>query len=200
VSEIVYEKLKIRGMTNVEIHSLPAESMPFDPDTFDLIVSNNGLNNVQDLQKVLSECRRVSKQDGQLVFTMNLPDTMIEFYRIFERVLNDFRMLDVIDRMRKHIDNKRKPLNEMHDAVEQSGFTVVQTKRGSFSYRFVDAAAMFDYYTIREFFLPSWKEIIPRENVPVVFSKIAESLNELARSEGEIRLTIPFVCLDCSRK
>ena len=196
--KVVREKIKLRALNHVDVQPIRAESLPFESETFDLIVSNNGLNNVQDFAQALSECRRVCKKEGQLVFTMNLPDTMIEFYRVLEKILLEARLQDAVDRMYEHIASKRKPLNEVQTLLQNAGFTVDQKKIDSFTYRFANADAMFHYYTIREFFLPSWKALIPESKLDTVLPKLEQSLNEAARHEGEIRLTIPFVCFDCS--
>jgi ubiquinone/menaquinone biosynthesis C-methylase UbiE len=189
----IKEKILLRGLTNVELHAIPSESLPFDSGSFDLIVSNNGLNNVQDLPKVLSECRRVCKPDAQLVFTVNLPDTMIEFYSILEQIAPDAK-----EKIREHIHLKRRPLDEWESLLTEAGFRITEKKLSSFTYRFADANAMFSYHTIREFFLPSWKEILSPHNVTAVFSQLEQSLNEKARAQGEIRLTVPFVCFECA--
>ena len=67
-------KLTYISVQNVELVKGVAEQMPFESDFFDLIVSNNGLNNVQDLPKTLSECSRVSRPGAQFVFTLYEPD------------------------------------------------------------------------------------------------------------------------------
>ena len=92
------KKLAIYGIENVEIIEGVAESIPLPSDSIDLIVSNNGINNVEDLEKVLSECSRIIKQGGQFILTMNLNNTMLEFYDILEivishKVLSAYRVL-----------------------------------------------------------------------------------------------------------
>ena len=59
-------KLKYIGVQNVELVEGVAEQMPFENNFFDLIVSNNGLNNVQDLPKTLNECSRVSRPGSSI--------------------------------------------------------------------------------------------------------------------------------------
>ena len=189
----IREKMNLRGLTNIELHAIAAENLPFQSGDFDLIVSNNGLNNVQDSVKVLSECRRVCKQNAQLVFTVNLPDTMMEFYTIFQKIVPE-----QAKKIQEHIHSKRKPLNEWQSMLMAAGFHVTEKKLRNFTYRFADADAMFQYFTIREFFLPSWLEIIPPENASSVLTRLKQSLDELARTEGEIKLNIPYVCFDCS--
>jgi ubiquinone/menaquinone biosynthesis C-methylase UbiE len=56
-SAIERVKLKIKKLdiTNVKVIKGVAENLPFDDSFFDLIVSNNGINNVQNIEAVLSE-------------------------------------------------------------------------------------------------------------------------------------------------
>jgi arsenite methyltransferase len=191
------QKAAVHGLKNLTLLISRAENLPFHNEYFDLITSNNGLNNVEDLGKSLAECFRTCKKSGRLIFTINLPETMKEFYAIFESVLKNHQLQNLVEKMKQHIHQKRKPLSEMCKLVENAGFIVDKKIEKSFSYRFVDGTTMLHYFLIREFFLPSWKEIIPETNVPSVFEDIESRLNELAKKKGELVLTIPFVCVDC---
>jgi arsenite methyltransferase len=194
------QKIAVHELQNLTLLLARAENLPFRDQYFDLITSNNGLNNVEDLQKSLAECFRTCKKGGRLIFTINLPDTMKEFYRIFESVLKDQKLENQIDKMEEHIYQKRKPLNEMCEMVERAGFNVDKKIEKSFSYRFADGTTMLQYFMIREFFLPSWKEIVPEKNVAAVFKEIESRLNHLSKEKGELVLTIPYVCVLCGKK
>ena len=87
--ERIKTKINIYGITNTEIITGVAEKIPLPDNSVDLIFSNNGLNNVNDLEAVLNECSRVSKIGSQLVFTFNTDKTMIEFYSVLEDVLRE---------------------------------------------------------------------------------------------------------------
>ena len=69
-------KIKILDIKNVEVLNAVAEDIPFDDNYFDLIVSNNGINNVENLPQTISECYRVCKSESQFVLSFNLPNTM----------------------------------------------------------------------------------------------------------------------------
>lgn len=194
------QKISVHGLQNLTLLLARAENLPFHGESLDLITSNNGLNNVEDLQKSLAECFRTCKKGGRLIFTVNLPDTMKEFYRIFESVLKDQKLENQIVKMQEHIHQKRKPLNEMCEMVERAGFYIDKKIEKSFSYRFVDGTTMLHYFMIREFFLPSWKEIVPEKNVSAVFEDIERRLNKVSKEKGELILTIPYVCVLCGKK
>lgn len=191
------QKIAVHGLQNLTLLLARAENLPFHDEYFDLITSNNGLNNVEDLPKSLAECFRTCKKGGRLIFTVNLPDTMKEFYGIFESVLKDQKLGNQIEKMKEHIHQKRKPLNEMCEMLERAGFDIDKKIEKTFSYRFLDGTTMLRYFMIREFFLPSWKEVVPEENVAEVFREIEMRLNQLSKDKGELVLTIPFVCVDC---
>ena len=193
------QKMKVRGVQNITIISQNAEQLPFEDAFFDLIVSNNGINNVQEPEKVFAEIYRTLKPGAQLVFTVNLPETMKEFYDIFENVLQDLGLIDEKIKMKNHIHEKRKPLEETRGLIQKAGLKIDQEILKSFDYRFADGTAMLNYYVIREFFMPAWIEFLPFHNVKSVFKNIEQKLNELAKEKGELRLQVPFVCFDCSK-
>ena len=83
------KKIKMYNLSNVKIIDCCAEKLPFEDSFFDLIISNNGINNVKDIPAVFNECSRVCKNGAQFVFTFNLDKTMIEFYDIYEKVLKE---------------------------------------------------------------------------------------------------------------
>ena len=100
-------KINILGLTNVELIEGVAENIPLPDNSIDLIVSNNGINNVQDLEKVMNECRRVAKKSAQFVATVNLDGTMIEFYNELEKVLTEEGLSENVTKLKKHIYHKR---------------------------------------------------------------------------------------------
>jgi len=194
-------KMRQYGLTNVTIASGVAESIPFEDSSFDLITSNNGLNNVQDLRQAWTECGRVAKPGAQLVLTENLPDTMLEFYSCFKDTLSESSLADFIPAVDAHIHSKRKPIEETRQIISESGFNVVAEKHSRFTMRFLDGTAMMRAFLIRLAFLPAWKSIIPgEEQGRRVFEKLETNLDTLAVRQGELSLTIPFVCLDCRRR
>src|SRR5262245_58156245 len=77
-------KARTYALRNVVLLRAVAERLPLGDARVDLVVSNNGLNNVEDPARALAECRRVSKAGAQLVLTQNLPDTMRAFYDEYE--------------------------------------------------------------------------------------------------------------------
>ena len=194
--ERVKLKIKIHGLSNVKVIKGVAEDLPFDDSYFDLIVSNNGINNVLDMKASLSECSRVCKPGGQFAFTLNLEETMSEFYNVFKDVLAAHNMNGEIDEMREHIYSKRRPLDEIKQLVVSSGFKIKNINTDKFYLRFADGKTMFKHSLISNWFFDSWKAIVKTGQQEEIFSQVEEGLDNVAKDKGEVRLTIPFVTIE----
>lgn len=193
------KKVHLYKIGNVELIDGTAESIPLPDRSVDLIVSNNGINNVHDLSQVLSECGRIARQGAQFISSMNLDTTMIEFYNVMESVLFENHMAAEVEKMKEHIYAKRRPLEEVTSLVEENNFKIVQIHEDRFEYRFISGTAMLEYHFIRMAFLDSWKNIIPPERQERIFGLIEHSLNDLAEKKGELRLSVPFAVIDCEK-
>jgi len=194
------QKINAYGITNIKIIEGVAESIPLENDSIDLITSNNGINNVNDIDKVLSECSRIIKSGGQFVQTMNLDKSMIEFYNQLEKVLLELKMNKEIEVMHQHIAHKRPPVDGYVDMLQKHGFIINDTAYDEFNYKFTDGTAMFNHYFIRVAFMDSWIKLLPPDKVEKIFDTIETRLNEQAKEQGGIKLSIPFVLINAFKK
>jgi len=196
---LVNLKIKILELRNISAIKGMAEHLPFENNSFDLIVSNNGINNIQDPERALTECFRVSRPAAQMVITVNLPETMKEFYEVFERTLRGLGKNLEIKRMQEHIFHKRKPLSWTKALLQKTGFRIVETKIDSFKLRYLDGSTMFKHFLIRSSFLDPWKKVVAPEDLSQVFGLLEEDLNRIAQEKSELSLTIPMACIDCRK-
>jgi ubiquinone/menaquinone biosynthesis C-methylase UbiE len=192
-------KIKILELKNISAIKGVAEHLPFENSSFDLIISNNGINNVRDQEKALTECFRVSRPAAQMVITLNLPETMKEFYEVFESTLRGLGKDLEIKRMHEHIFHKRKPLSWTKALLQKAGFRIVETKVDSFKLRYLDGRTMFKHFLIQSSFLDPWKKVIAPEDISRVFGLLEEDLNRIAWEKEELSLTIPMVCIACRK-
>ncbi len=191
-------KINVHGLKNIKIINGYAENLPFEDSFFDLIVSNNGINNVEDLPKALKECRRVSKAGAQFIFTMNLEDSMMEFYNVLKVELIKRNDNESLDRMKAQIYDKRKPVSEIKSLLNKNGFTINDIYEDKFCLRYSDGTSMFNHPLIRNWFLPGWKNIINENLHEEMFNLIENKLNIVAEKEEGIKLSIPFITVDCT--
>lgn len=195
---IVRAKNKIDkyGISNIRIIEGVAESIPLEDRSVDLIVSNNGINNVTDIDKVILECSRIIKPGGQFVQTMNLDKSMFEFYHQLEDVLSDLHMNKEIDLMHQHIYQKRRPLDEITQMVRKHGFLIKDLEHHQFNYKFANGTAMLNHYFIRFAFMDSWIKLLPKEKLEEIFESVEKRLNAISQKVGGIKLSIPFVLIN----
>jgi arsenite methyltransferase len=192
----VKKKVAYYGLTNVRIIEGIAESIPLETGSIDLITSNNGINNVKDIEKVISECSRIIKPGGQFIQTMNTGLSMFEFYGQIEQVLSELNMNKEIDSMHQHISHKRPPINKMVPMLQKHGFVIKDLVHDQFNYKFANGTALLNHYFIRLAFMDSWIKLLPPDKVEFIFDTIESRLNEQSRLLGEVKLSIPFVLIN----
>lgn len=188
------EKIAVRGTPNVTLHEGSASAMPFDDATFDLIVSNLGVNNFDDRGGALRECRRVARAGATLALTTNLQGHMHEFYAVFENVLRDDSA--ALERLRTHVAH-RATIANVRELLEEGGFTVTRVVERTAVMRFADGSALLNHAFIKLGFLDGWKKVVAG-NERDVFTRLLLALNELAENEGELRLTIPMAYIEAT--
>ena len=193
------QKMAQYGIENVVVSNGPAEKIPYEDGSFDLITSNNGLNNIQDWRQAWRECSRVAKGGAQMVVTENLPGTMLEFYQSLEASLQELRLDQFLSGIPEHIYSKRKPLEETRQIARENSFQILEEHHRQFTLRFLDGTTLLNHFLIRLAFLPAWQSMIPEEERERVFQRVEEKLNQLAEEKGELVLTVPLVCFDCRK-
>lgn len=192
-------KASFWGIENIQLIEGVAEEIPLGDQTIDLVVSNNGINNVSDIRKVLSGCARIMKAGGQFVLTMNLDSTFREFYSPLEEVLTEMKLFDAIERMHRHIYEKRRPVQEMVHLLHEHGFMINELRHDEFSYKFTDSAAMFSHYFIKTSFLSSWTGLMPQDQAQAIFDEVRKRLDERAHDTSNLTLTVPFALINSVR-
>lgn len=192
----VKEKIKFHKLTNIQIIKGGAEAIPLGDESVNLITSNNGINNVEHIEKVISECSRILKPGGQFIQTMNLDGSMIEFYDQLRTVLDEMGLEKEISLMYQHITKKRPSLDFISSLLQKNNFEIEEIKHHQFNYRFASGTAMLNHYFIRLAFMESWIKLLPTNKVEQIFDRIETRLNQIAEKERGIKLSIPFVLIN----
>jgi ubiquinone/menaquinone biosynthesis C-methylase UbiE len=194
------KKIDHYGIKNIKLIEGFAESIPLENGSIDLITSNNGINNVADADKVLSECSRLIRKGGQFVQTMNTDKSMFEFYTEFENILSELDMYREVDLMRQHIEQKRTPLDILISMIRKHGFIITDLEQCQFNYKFSDGSTMLNHYFIRLAFMDPWIKILPDHKAEQVFDAVETRLNEQSQKFGCMKLTIPFVLINTRKE
>jgi arsenite methyltransferase len=190
------EKIASRGTPNVTLHEGSAAAMPFADATFDLIVSNLGVNNFENRDAVIRECRRVARDGATLALTTNLQGHMQELYAVFADVLADVLDGDpeALARLRAHVEHRATVAN-VQELLESGGFNVTRVVEREGVMRFADGSALLNHYFIKLGFLDGWKKVVPG-NEHAVFARLRDALDDLAKCNLELRLTVPMAYVE----
>lgn len=190
------EKIASRGTPNVTLHEGSAVAMPFADATFDLIVSNLGVNNFDDRAAAIRECRRVAKPAATLALTTNLQGHMREFYAVFGEVLRDDS--EASKRLRDHVEHRATVAN-VRELLETGGFEVTRVVERESVMRFSNGTALLNHYFIKLGFLDAWKKVVAG-NERGVFARLRDALDDLATRNGELRLTVPMAYVEATAR
>ncbi|NNF43677.1 MAG: methyltransferase domain-containing protein [Phycisphaerales bacterium] len=190
-------KARVRGSTNVHVAHGDAAGMPYDDSSFDLIVSNLGVNNFDAPTLVMAECRRVCKPTGRIALTTNLVGHMSEFYLSYEQALVDTGNSHLIDRLHHHQAHRATP-EGLHDLFSSGGFEVTACHTETLTLRYADGSALLRAYLSRLGFLDGWRSVLRGTGQETaVFEELESRLNRISREgDGGLCLSIPAAYIE----
>ena len=188
------EKIAIRGTRNVTVHEGSASAMPFADETFDLIVSNLGVNNFDDREGSIRECRRVAKAGATIAVTTNLQGHMQEFYAIFEEMLRSSGDTEACNNLQEHVRH-RATVAGVRQLLTMGGFSVVRVVERTSHLRFANGTALLNHHFIKLGFLDAWKKVVPGREAET-FLRLQHRLNQAASQTGELPLTVPMAYIE----
>lgn len=193
------QKINFYGIKNVKLINGEAERIPLPNNSIDLIVSNNGINNVSDIEKVFKECNRICKKGAQFIASINLNRTFHEFYDAFILSLSKFEMMTDIEKIYSHIYEKRKPSITFQKYFTDNGFKIEYKDRKEFTMRFADEEAFFNHTLIKIGFLKSWEELLNENERVKIFSNIRYLLRKESKKFGYLKMTVPYLIVTATK-
>lgn len=188
-------KQKIYELPNVRIMEGDGAEQPFEEGTFDLIVSNLGINNFEKPAKVLAECFRVARPGATLVMTTNVKGHYREFYEIYRAVLSELGKEHRTERLNEN-EEHRGTKESVCALIEAAGFHVARAIEDEFQMRFLDGSAMLRHSLVRFGFMDGWRGVVAQDEEEEVFALLERRLNEAAARQGELRMTVPMLYVE----
>jgi ubiquinone/menaquinone biosynthesis C-methylase UbiE len=184
-------KLAVYGLTNVELHTADAVSMPFAEASFDLITSNLGVNNFADPPAAMRECFRVARPGARIALTTNLTGHLAPFYDVYREALRDADRLDLmpaLDAQEAH----RGTRETIAALLEEGGFRPTRLVAGEFHLRWASGTAMLRHPLVG-FFLDGWRGVTDDADV---WRRIEEKLN----AASPLRMPVPMLYAEGVRR
>lgn len=190
--ERAVQKQRVHQLTNVAIAFADGARLPFAPASFDLIVSNLGINNFEDPRAVCLEIARVAKPGARIALTTNVKGHMREFYEVFRGLLREPASLARLAANEDHRGSKES----LSALLAGCGFRVTRVIEDSFEMRYLNGAALLRHPLTRCGFLAGWRAVVEKADERRVFTVLEEKLDQLAVEQGELRMTIPMLYLE----
>jgi arsenite methyltransferase len=191
----VQSKIKYRQLTNVTAMKGDGAHTGFADETFDLVVSNLGINNFESPADVVSECRRVLKPSGVIAITTNPFGHMREFYEAYREVLHDSGRNDLVSKLDRE-EGHRFTIDFVTKLFAAGGFSRTRVIERTFSMRYANGTALFADSFIKLAFFPAWRSILPVQDQNSILTLLEQRLNTLASQRGALLLSIPGVYLE----
>lgn len=185
------EKAAFRNTENVNPAVGEAESLPFEDGSFDMVVSNIGLNNFRNIEAVFAECHRVGRDGASIAITTNPKGDFSLFYELFKDTLIKAGFKFAVERLESHID-QRPDSEQTGEMLSKAGFRVNKMKHGEFVMRFADGKAFLRHWLIKNLFVEGWRGILPARAEKTVFWLLQRNLDSLAKERGELAFTVPM--------
>ncbi|HMQ69606.1 MAG TPA: class I SAM-dependent methyltransferase [Ignavibacteria bacterium] len=189
------EKIRVLGLTNIEIFEQSAEKIPLPDNELDLICSNLGINNFGNKDAIYFECHRVLKRNGSLCISTNPAGTFSELYNKFSNVIDDMRLVRSVSGLKDHIDHRGTERSIIAE-IEITGFRLSKKANDESVIRFAEPEALFDHGLIRTGFLEEWKKLIPPDNHEEFFMLLLKKIESEINRNGEFIITIPVLYLE----
>lgn len=163
-------------------------ALPLRAASVDLVVSNLGVNNFADPDRAFAEVRRVLRPGGTLVLSTNLVGHFRELYDVFARVLAGDAA--ALARLHAHVAH-RATVEALTATLATHGLAVTAAHASEASWRVRDGRALFAHHFIALGFVPAWREVAGAD-ADATLASLARALDERARSQAGLRLTVPL--------
>ncbi|HLZ66750.1 MAG TPA: methyltransferase domain-containing protein [Aliidongia sp.] len=186
-------RLKCRslGLCNLDLIEADAAAMPFHDGTFDLVVSNIGVNNFADPAAALGECRRVAKTGARLVLTTNQRGHFAALYRLLDGILGELGLAEARAAL-QHEEAHRHSKETLGRLLGNSGFAVARSFEQDFTFRFADGSAMLRHSLVK-WFLDGWRQAIGAEHEHRVFDLVEARLNA---ASSPVEMAVPMLYIE----
>ncbi|HMA37476.1 MAG TPA: methyltransferase domain-containing protein [Chloroflexia bacterium] len=191
-------KARVYQLPNAQLVAADGAALPFPAATFDLIVSNLGLNNFAQPAAVLAECSRVAWPGATLALTTNLQGHMHEFYAVVRQVLQDSGPPEALDRL-AHNEAHRGTRESVCALLQDAGFRVGTVVEESCQLRFLTGTALFQHFLTRVGFLAGWRAVVDPAAEAALFTTVEQRLNALAAHQGSLTLTVPMLYVEAHK-
>ena len=180
------------ALSNIEIFEQSAAAIPLPDRSIDLVTSNLGINNFADKATVYREILWVLRPGGGLCITTNPRGTFTAFFTLFRRTLLEHALSEAVVRLDESVD-RRGDREAIVLKFEAAGMQLTAFREDHTTFRFADAAAVFDHGLVRMGFRPEWEAWRPDGQHDAVFADLLRASHSTITARGEFVLSVPML-------
>ena len=184
-------KAATRSVAQVVFDQGDAARMPYADGTFNLIVSNLGLNNFRDADAAVAECRRAMKPGGRLALSTNLVGHMAELYDVLGAILDETGAEREPGLLRRHVE-ARATIAGVRNLLGRHGLRIGRVEERSHLLRYADGTALMNHWFIKLGFLDGWRSVVDPAREAEVFARMEVVL------PAPLRLSVPFAYIEAA--
>jgi ubiquinone/menaquinone biosynthesis C-methylase UbiE len=188
------KKIEYLKLQNVQLLEQDLCSVDLQGESVDVIVSNLGIHNFEDVGAVLRRLWLLAKPGADLFLTTNLEGHMAEFYAVFRETLIELGQEDRLELLDAHT-RSRGTVDSICSTLVAAGFHAQDVETNMTQMRFADGSAFLRHFFIRLGFLPAWIAVVDSDQIPASFDCLEQRLNAHAQVHGELSLSIPMACI-----
>jgi ubiquinone/menaquinone biosynthesis C-methylase UbiE len=174
--------------------------MSFENDFFDIVVSNYGINNVQDITKTWSEVVRVTKPGAQILFTMYKQEAYFDFYEILAEVFEVMLLKKELRQLKSQQVVAAKREAQIEKVALKSGLRLVSCDKHQWQWKFASGAAFLNHAWIKEVFFPIWFDLIRPYNQSCFLKLIEDRLDKIVNEKGTLIFNISYSIYEMEKK
>ncbi len=192
-------KIKVFGLTNVELIHADVSAYDWKGKSFDLIVSNLGMEHFGDFSKVIETCCKLANPGARLIVTICPNGVFREIYDVFGDTLIQLGLNNLLDELNTY-QASRLSLDEAAGRISQAGFEIEETVIKWHGIKYTDGTALLHHCMVQYVFLEDWKQLIPVEVQNDFFKLLQDNLNAKASNEHGLYMSIPCGCIVARRQ
>jgi ubiquinone/menaquinone biosynthesis C-methylase UbiE len=172
--EIAQAKAQVKKVGDVSFHRGIATELPFEDDSFDLVIGDATMMPANDAEEVLAEMVRVATPDGMVILKLTTHGSFDEFFSLYWEALLQEELVDEVWRDLEGLINERKTVSDIEQMAERAGLREINRFSSKEEFFFETGREFIDSPLIRDNFLAQWLEIVPEERREQVEERIVE--------------------------
>jgi ubiquinone/menaquinone biosynthesis C-methylase UbiE len=175
--ELAKAKALVTKLQNVRFEQARSTDLPFASNSFDAVIGDATLVEINEIEPSLVEMIRVAKPGARVAIMVATRGSFDEFFSIYWEALMDTGLVDEVWAKLEGLIRERGTASDAEDMASRHGLRDVQSVTEKEEFDFETGAKFLESPVIADTFLSEWLSIVPadkQQEVTVAITKIIE--------------------------